>query len=127
MAAKAEINPDRLPPTERTAYYHTLRVHLQIMVWETLNNSVLDPLEWGWSLSRGTLEPVFTNYDFAPDSLLNFARCKCKTECTSKKCLCRKHGLKCVTAYGDCRGDCTNSKVLVTLKLINFAGTLFRD
>ena len=90
MAAKAE----------RTAYYHTLRVHLQIMVWETLNNSVLDPLEWVWSLSRGTLEPVFTNYDFAPDSLLNFTRCKCKTECTSKKCLCRKHGLKCVTAMG---------------------------
>ena len=100
MTSKAEINPDRLPPTERTAYYHT---------------------------SRGTLETVFTNYDFAPDSLLNFTRCKCKTECTSKKCSCRKHGLKCVTAYGDCRGNCTNSKVLVALKLINFAGTLFRD
>ena len=116
MATKGEINPNRLPPTERTAYCHTLRARLQIMIWETLDNNVLDPLEWGWSLSGGTLETVFTNYDIAPDSLLNFVRCKCKTECTSKKCSCRKNGPKCVTSCGDCQGDCTNRKVLVTLK-----------
>ena len=69
-------NPGRLPSTERAAYYHTLRVHLQILIGETLDNNVLDPLEWGWSLSRGTLEPVFTNYDIAPDSQLIFVRCK---------------------------------------------------
>ena len=40
MAAKGEINPGRLPPTGRAAYYHTLRVHLQIMIWETFDNNV---------------------------------------------------------------------------------------
>ena len=53
MAEKNKIKPDRLPPTERAAYYHTLQVHLQIMIWETLGN-VLDPLEYGWSLSHET-------------------------------------------------------------------------
>ena len=74
MVAKGEISQDMLPSTERADYYHTVRVHLQIMVWETLDNSVLDPSEWSWSLSRGTLEPVFTNYNVAPDALLNFVR-----------------------------------------------------
>ena len=92
MAAKGEINPERLPPTEKAALYHTLRVHLQIMIWETLDNNVLDPLEWGWHLNSGTLEPVYTNYDIAPDALMNFIRCKCKTECTSMKCSCQKMG-----------------------------------
>ena len=73
MATTGEINPDRLPPTERAAYF------------------------------------------------AGFVRCKCKMECTSKKCSCLKHGLKCVTACGNCRGDCTNSKVLVILKVLNFA------
>ena len=109
MVAKGEISQDVLPSTERADYYHTVRVHLQIMVWETPDNSVLDPSEWSWSLSRGTLEPVFTNYNVAPDALLNFVRSQCKTECTSKKCSCRKHCLKCVTACGNCRDDCTKS------------------
>ena len=102
MPAKGEINPDRLPNTERAAYCHTLRVHLQIMIWGTLDNKVLDLLGWYWSLSRVTLESVFRNYDIAPDALLNFVRCKFKAECTSKKCPCRKHGLDCVTACGNC-------------------------
>ena len=74
MVAKGEISQDMLPSTARADYYPTVRVHLQIMVWETLDNSVLDPSEWSWSLSRGTLEPVFTNYNVAPDALLNFVR-----------------------------------------------------
>ena len=91
------------------------------MIWETLSNNVLDPLEWDWNLSCGSLESVFANFDIPPDSQLIFVRCKCKTECSSRKCLYRKHGLKCGTACGDCRVDCTNSKVLVTLKVLNFA------
>ena len=49
----------------------------------------LNPLEWVF-LSCGTLESVFTNFDIVPDAQRNFVKCKCKTECTSKMCLCRK-------------------------------------
>ena len=28
------LDPQKLPPTERAAYFHSLRVHLQIIVWK---------------------------------------------------------------------------------------------
>ena len=42
-------------------------------------------------------------------------RCKCKLSsrnpCGTNACTCRKNGLKCVTACGDCRGnDCKNAE-----------------
>ena len=84
------------------------------MIWETFGNNVSDPLEWGWCLSRGIiLELVFTNYDFAPEALLNFVRCKCKGECSLNESSCHKHDLKCVTDCGNWEDDYTNSKVLV--------------
>ena len=91
----------------------TLRVHLQIMIWETLDKNVLDPLEWVGVCLIGTSESVFTK-DIAADALLNFVGCKCQTECTSKKCPRRKHALKGVTACGNFQGNCTITKLLVT-------------
>ena len=32
------LDPQKLQPTERAAYFHSLRVHLQIIVWKRLSN-----------------------------------------------------------------------------------------
>ena len=49
MVAKGSaIEPQRLPPTESAAYFHSLRVHLQVVRWRTLNNDELDHNDWGW-------------------------------------------------------------------------------
>ena len=102
---------------ERAAYYHSLRVHLQIIVWKKLLNGYddLNPQQWGWRFDGGVLIPITTELDAAPDRLLKLVRCKCKL--TSKNpygsnmCSCRKNGLKCVTACGDCQGEnCKNSE-----------------
>ena len=58
---------------------------------KTLENDKLDPLEWGWPLCNGNYESINTKTEIAPEQLLHFARCKCKTECVSIKCLYRKH------------------------------------
>ena len=47
MTAKDDILPDELPPTPRAAYYHSLRVHLQVVTWESMGEIDLDPSEWG--------------------------------------------------------------------------------
>ena len=111
------LDPQKLPPTERAAFYHSLRVYLQIMLWKRLLNEHddLDPQQWGWRLDRDVLRPIMTNLDAAPDSLLKFVRCKCKLSsknpCGTNTCSCRKNGLKCVTACGDYRGEnCENSE-----------------
>ena len=41
MAAKGEILPENLPPTERAAVQHSLRVHLQAVAWQTIDKNIL--------------------------------------------------------------------------------------
>ncbi len=46
--------------------------------------------------------PVQTNMPPAPDDLLKIIRCCCKTNCDSKQCTCRRHGLDCSLGCGEC-------------------------
>ena len=115
MAASAtSIDPGRLPPTERTAHFHALRVHLQVTQWKTLDIKCLKPDEWGWQYVNDILFPIMTDEKVAPDALLKFIRCKCKVgsrnTCGTNMCTCKRNGLKCVQACGDCRGEKCNNK-----------------
>ena len=38
MCCKGVLEPERLPPTERCAYFHGLRVHQQIITWSLLDS-----------------------------------------------------------------------------------------
>ena len=112
MAAVSLRRPQRekLPPTERASHFHSLRVHYQAVVWKELDMSVLDPLHWGWTVVDGKLSPVMTDIPAAPEELLKFIRCKCKTNCESRLCTCRANGLQCVSACAHCNGsDCSNA------------------
>ena len=108
MAAKGIIDPSKLTPTENTAYYHVLRVYFQVLVWDTLDQFCVDPLEWGWKSTNGVLTPVQTDNECAPQDLLKFVRCQCKTGCRTAHYSCKRHGLRCVAACKHCRGDCEN-------------------
>ena len=57
----------------------------------------MSPQDWGWKESDGTLIPVTTDLDPAPNELLRIVRCNCLTDCCSVAC-------------GNCRGSgCCNS------------------
>ena len=45
--SKVQLQPERLPPPERAAYFHILRVHLQIVIWKYLGRVQIDPRDWG--------------------------------------------------------------------------------
>ena len=79
-------------------------------LYKDKSNNILDPKQWGWKLEGSVFTPILTDLHAAPDSLLKFVRCKCKllykNSCSTNICSCRKNGLKCVTACGDCHGDC---------------------
>ena len=112
-----KIEPERLPPTERAAYYHSLRVHLQIVQWLELDSKYLDECQWGWTVEKDTMHPIMTDLDAAPQNVLKFIRCKCKAgsknQCGSKLCSRQKHGLKCVLACVGCHGEtCCNMEFL---------------
>jgi len=110
--ANKTIKIESLPPSEGAARQHSYRVYQQVMDWKFLKEGHFEPADWGWNLQNGRYRPVFTDEPIAPDSLLKFIRCKCKL--TAKQpcmtnCSCKKNGLHCVAACGNCRGDsCLN-------------------
>jgi hypothetical protein len=110
--------PEKLPPTDRAAYFHSLRVHLQIVQGKCLIESDLNPTEWGWTLSNDCYVPVATDRAVAPDDILNVNRCQCQVSsplpCSSARCSCRSHGLPCVAACKHCYGDLCENVAHVT-------------
>ena len=66
--------------------------------------------DWGWFHNQGRLEPKTTDLAASPESLLQVVHCNCIVNCDTRRCSCRKHGLECSAACGECRGvGCTNS------------------
>lgn len=103
------VHPQSLPPTAAATRYHSLRVYFQVQQWKGRNEE-LNPLDWGWCLVNGSLTPQETDLSPAPPALLSVVHCNCKTGCSSARCSCRKHGLECSLACGECRGlSCSNA------------------
>lgn len=97
-----------LPPTSAAAKYHSLCVYLQVQDW--VGNGDLDPHDWGWKTVGNRFVPCTTDLSPAPSQLLSVIRCNCKSDCDSKRCSCRKHGLDCSPACGECNGlACSNT------------------
>ena len=117
IAACRKLDPQRLPPTNRAALFHSLRVHLQTVRWALLDESALDPTDYGWQESAGDLSPIMTDLAPAPECILQFIRCKCKAEpkCTNTRCSCKINGLKCVDACSGCYGNDCQNKDAVTI------------
>ena len=93
-------------------------------------NVELNPLDWGWQLSSGSYEPIMTDLNSAPDNILRFIRCNCnslkKSPCSNNVCSCKRHGLVCVSACGDCHGvDCENCDVEIDIDTEDKDGNIF--
>ena len=119
--SKTPVKPQSLPPTENAARYHFLRIHLQVIEWKTLMTLELNPIDWGWQLENGKYEPIMTDLSPAPDNISKSIRCNCnsskKNPCTNNMCNCKRHGLICVSACGDCHGvDCENCQMEIGIE-----------
>ena len=121
MIAQSNIlEPQRMPPIVRAAHFHSIRVFLQTSQWMNLDTEVLDPCLWGWHYGRSGLEPVTMDMDVAPESVLKFIRCKCKSQnpnqCDTNLCTCFKHGIKCVEAWGGCHAVICKNTVAIDIQ-----------
>ena len=68
--------------------------------------------EWGWQMEELGWSPIKIDMPPAPQELLRVIKCNCNANCSSKLCSCKKHGLKCSMACGNCKGTgCKNSPV----------------
>ena len=72
MVSNGMLEPEKMPPTQRAAYFHGLRAHLQIVTWKLLDTADFQskPEDRGWQVKNGGLVPVMTDKDVAPECLL---------------------------------------------------------
>ena len=80
------LQPENLPSTFSAASFHSLRVYYQVQRWKGVE---LPPQDWGWRLADSKLLPVLTDRLPAHQSLLEFIRCNCKTDCNTQRCSCK--------------------------------------
>ena len=110
-AAAGIIKPEALPPTEGAAAQHSLRSYLQTRDWILLQSMSLDPSHYGWRFGIHGYEPVPTLDPMAPEELLRFTSCNCTGDCSNRRCSCKKNGVNCISACGNCRGSACNNCV----------------
>ena len=118
MVSKHDCGLSETGSAKITALFHSLRVHLQTVRWALLDESALDPTDYGWQESAGDLSPIMTDLAPAPECILQFIRCKCtylEPKCTNTRCSCKKNGLKCVDACSGCYGNDCQNKDAVTI------------
>ena len=85
MTSRGVILPEKLPPTDRAAYFHGLRVHLQIVTWsfvckEFESDNYDLALQWDWFENNGKLLPTTTDIAIAPPYLQKVIRCGCNVD-----------------------------------------------
>ena len=103
------VSPEKLPPTCDVAVFHSLRTYHQVQEWR--GNST-NPVDWGWVKSGIGLVPIRMEKAAAPESLIKIIRCNCGGNCKKKTCTCRKNGINCTPACGNCKGiTCSNTNI----------------
>ena len=113
---KNKANLKTLPPTDPNLRKHTLRGHLQVILWKSADKFeppkiTQDISEYGWSTKDGVM-PVIAQQPIAPPKLLDVISCGCRSEgkaCAQKSCKCHSDSLSC-TEYCVCgSGDNCNN------------------
>ena len=109
--AKTFVKPKRLPPTEGASKFHSYRVYHQVQTWRI---NQLTPTAWGWMKVNDVLLPKTTMLPPAPPSLMKIIRCNCSKDCSSRRCSCKRNGLSCTSACGQCQTTiCCNQDTFI--------------
>ena len=100
--SKSFVEPKHLPPTKHSLKYHSYRAY-----W--LNIPGIKAEDWCWKTVNNSLAPITTDHNAAPYKLFAITRCKCKIDCSTLRCSCKKNGLKCSHFCGTYQlNECSN-------------------
>ena len=119
MFSKFQYKSEKLPPTKSTLREKILRSHYTSLVCKSahLPSPILpDPKEfgWRWNSPEKSYESIMTKNLPAPESVIELCICKCKTGCTSLRCMCKKNSMLCTEmclCVDCCNGENDNDNV----------------
>lgn len=121
QSLKSKCKLENLPPTEGALRQHAYRTYFQLQSWlkhfnltfSIENDTFINPIDWGWKISKRELMPVKSLDPLVPDFLLKKITCSCKTGCARLTCGCKKLGLHCSNLCTECTEDvCENWDVI---------------
>ncbi len=109
MAAISRKTIDRIPPTSSALKQHTKRAAYQAgHIWGTSLVKMQNPpavTDWGWKIEDSAIFPVWSDLPEVSKACRELIRCKCKKNCSSGRCTCKKGRLPC-TELCSCSGTC---------------------
>ena len=108
-------NLSKLPPSYDALYFHILRAILQTITWKNAcipKAQLLAAKDFG--SSDGCLRPKATSLDPMPKECVELITCSCKSDCTSKRCSCKKNYLPC-TSSCLCQSDKCQNRVVYNI------------
>ena len=107
-----KCSDDMLPRTCESLLQHIRRTNYQAAIWRQCLDAEMDippPGCHGWWIVDGVLKIVWMTRPPAPDSILEFIHCGCKTGCETHRCSCKKAMMQC-TDVCTCAG-CMNAAI----------------
>ena len=111
------LSGEKLLPTHDALILHLSRVAFQVYIWMNAYKTSLDlpsPIDNGWILKNGKLEQHLMSQVPAPRKVAESVLCRCKKNCKTNNCFCRKSNLVCIEAclcdncenwVGNCESD----------------------
>ena len=102
LFSKFQYQSEKLPPTLSTLLLKIKRSNYISYIWHTANHPSPDipsPENHGWLLEENIYKVQMTNQPPAPEAIIEISICRCKLNCDTKRCTCKKMNLsvrKCV-------------------------------
>ena len=111
MFPKKQADSIKLPRTLTVLKEKLFSAHYITLQWKSskIPSPILpDPNNYSWSFNENNqvFESVMTSLAPAQESIIDLTVCRCKTNCSTNRCKCRKNGLSCSEMCG-CE-DCEN-------------------
>ena len=120
LFSKFQCDSEKLPPTSSALRFAIYRSHLVCNTWKKSlfpAPSYLNPEEYGWKYdtNNNSYEAFMTDRLAAPKHIVELCICKCKTECESLRCNCKKNNLVCteMCMCNDCK-NCLKEELIIS-------------
>ena len=116
LFSKRQFTDENLPPTKTALVQMIDRSNYVALIWKqcvVASPALPDPKQHGWYQDGAQSVPTPTTALPAPQSILELVKCRCKGNCTSRTCSCRKHDLRCTDMCSLCDETCENRNLNV--------------
>ena len=94
-----KFEEELLPPNADSLEQYVKGANFQCFIWRHATNAMMNAPTFsghGWEIDDlGHMHVTWMTLPPAPDSVLDFVNCRCKTSCINNRCSCKKANLKC--------------------------------